>query len=397
MADADLKKALRITGELLFVETANEARLSVASQSGTGRVAFAAVGDDCALCASLDGKVFRSDSEDAKRFSPPVHINCDCLWIAVMDDEIGATDDWQPGDEEALAEEIERHGHFITDPEKYQALRVPMGPSGRDFTFRRSKDPQTGEVTSKIEWHRPRYSLGDLSADGKFTPPEQIGVAARGRKPVATNLRTLDQARTVNQLEGWARNRWPHMEIDLKGGDFRHVRDALRQLDRLGQQYREVERSIPSLRVLAEEEFGQLGDPMAWASTGKDGDPKNIGAIKLNGLWFKSDGGLLDGWALDRKRGGGLNTPAVESIVTHEFGEAYRLWLKAKRPKMWEETKSYLDANHPPSGLGKYAKETTDEAFAEAFTAMHLTERSAWDDYVAGLRQRLRYELRRDF
>ncbi len=173
MAVDELARILKIAGSVLVTETQQETRLAVASGSGTERVAFSSVGDNCPLCQALDGKVFRSDSEDAKRFTAPLHIGCDCIWTTVGDDEVGSIDWFTPADDQELAELVESHGHFVTTPHKYAELRVPAGPTGRDFTFRRGKAGERGT----IEWHRPRFELPGLDAGVK-----QTGVAEPGDK-----------------------------------------------------------------------------------------------------------------------------------------------------------------------------------------------------------------------
>ncbi len=131
------------------------------------------MGDTCPLCLALDGKVMRANSAEAKRFTPPLHINCDCILTEVGDDEVGAVDWLTPPDQDGLADLVEQHGHFVSNPDKYVALKIPAGPTGRDFTLRRTKD---GEPNI-LEWHRPRYPLPGLDPS-----TVQSGVAKVGAK-----------------------------------------------------------------------------------------------------------------------------------------------------------------------------------------------------------------------
>jgi len=190
---ADLVDILEMAGSILITETREETRLAVAAQSGTGRVMFSGVGDDCPLCASLQGKVFRADSEEARRFTPPLHPNCDDLWVAVGDDQVGAVDWFTKRDEEAFKPLIEQHGTFVTQPDKYEELRVIAGPSGRDFTFRRGKKGERGTV----EFHRPRYKLPGLDPEVKIT-----GVAETGPKWQTVGLGDLREPPEVRGVPG---------------------------------------------------------------------------------------------------------------------------------------------------------------------------------------------------
>lgn len=230
MAAADeLVLALRMAGEVLVTETQQETRLAVAAGSGTERVAFSAVGDTCPLCLALDGKVFLANSDAAKRYTPPLHINCDCLWTGVGDDEVGTVDWFIPSDETDLKDAIEQHGHFVTNPDKYTELKVPAGPTGRDFTFRRGKLGERGTV----EWHRPRYSLGPADVT-------EAGVTTAGEKWATLQLRTLQAARSAQDVQAWAELHYPQIAWALTGGDSEAVRQAVTQFHRLSSDWPEV-------------------------------------------------------------------------------------------------------------------------------------------------------------
>lgn len=382
---AELLRVLEIAGAVVVTETTNEARLAVATGAGSERVAFSAVGDTCPLCESLDGKVFRAASEDAKRFTPPLHINCDCMWTGVGDDEVGGLDHFTPADDESLKPLVDEHGHFVTQPDKYEVLRVPAGPSGRDFTFRRKKEPETGKVISEVEWHRPRYELPGLSEG-----TARVGVSEVGERAATLALKTLAKAETVPELEAWARLRFPRMAVDLAGGDVEVLRETLGQLDELGRLYRQVEVRIPSLRVAPAEEFA--GNPAAFAATSE-----RDSSIRLNQFWFGDRSGFDAAWQREVGTGRTPDLPAREAIVSHEWGEAYRLWLQAERPDLWSDAAGYLSRQKPPADFGAAAQAEPTEAFAEAFAVMHLRARDRWPGFVAALRQKLRYELRQPF
>lgn len=168
---SDWPKKVEMAGQILVTQTANEERLSAPGLGGSQRVAFSAVGDNCELCASLDGKVFMADSDLARRYNPPLHPNCNCLWVEVGDDE-----PWDEADQDYMTAEYEKElaGRELLGKAtwidaapgegKYEVLRVPAAPRGRDFTFRRELDPKTGEMRSRLTWHRERYELPGLDA-----------------------------------------------------------------------------------------------------------------------------------------------------------------------------------------------------------------------------------------
>ena len=173
MAGPGLAQRLEIAGSLLFTQTTWEARLTGARQAGTKRVAWSAVGNCCDFCNYMDGKVFDANDPVLDHIFPP-HINCDCVLTIVGDREQGAMDLFDANDAE-YQDLLESHAHFAQDPTKYQALRLPASPSGRDVTFRRGKDGAPGT----LEWHVPRYRLPEL---GNVV---ETGVEATGEKWVA--------------------------------------------------------------------------------------------------------------------------------------------------------------------------------------------------------------------
>lgn len=194
----DLPKMVQITGRLLVTETVNEARLEVARLSGASRVQFSAIIDGATtpICRHLDGKVFVADSPEAKRFEPPLHINCRSIWIEVGDDEEGVVDAFDPNDPELPA--LVKTGHFIGDRETYAPLAVPSSPGSRDFVFRRRR--VEGELVSELEWKRPRYAIPGLRPDTVET-----GIA-EARTRYGSIVDKGARARLVDRLEQRARS-----------------------------------------------------------------------------------------------------------------------------------------------------------------------------------------------
>ena len=57
-----LPQKLKIAGSILLAEVTTEARVSVARQAGTKRLAWSAVANCCPFCSYMDGKVAAEDS-----------------------------------------------------------------------------------------------------------------------------------------------------------------------------------------------------------------------------------------------------------------------------------------------------------------------------------------------
>ena len=129
-------------------------------------------------------------------------------WYAYHEEKVKDAPDFETPDPKVL----KRYGHFVTDKEKYKELRVPATPSGRSFIFRRVKNPDTGEIESKIEWLKQpempvsndaKVVLRELAEKPKVIPAEAWEAASRG--PIAELQRagyvriesTLGEAQTM--------------------------------------------------------------------------------------------------------------------------------------------------------------------------------------------------------
>lgn len=95
--------------------------------------------------------------------------------MEIDDDEVGAQDAYTPEFEAGIQSLLDRHATFINNPDKYEALKVPARPDGRDFTFRRYRDPESGEMTSELVWHRPRYAIEGLTETTAQTGVAEVG------------------------------------------------------------------------------------------------------------------------------------------------------------------------------------------------------------------------------
>jgi len=116
----------------------------------------------CPLCRMLLGARFRVGSNEYHKFMPPVHINCRHVYVYYAADEPQAQEvgEFEPPPEEI----VDRHGHFVSKPQKYRDLRVPATPEGRDFIVRRVKDPRSGQIVTRIDFVKMPETLPTAEA-----------------------------------------------------------------------------------------------------------------------------------------------------------------------------------------------------------------------------------------
>jgi hypothetical protein len=105
-------------------------------------------GRTCPLCRYLVGSRFAVGSAEFFRYQPPVHINCRHVYAYFEKGAPGAVADFRRPPEEL----VRKHGHFVSQPAKYEAVRVPATPTGRDFILRRVKDADSGEIVTRLDW-----------------------------------------------------------------------------------------------------------------------------------------------------------------------------------------------------------------------------------------------------
>jgi hypothetical protein len=102
-----------------------------------------------------------------------------------------AQENFDPNEVEPLL----KHAHFVADRVKgrevrYEALQVPARVEGRDFIFRRVKDPTTGRWVSKLEFRPGEERMVQFRGLENLLPP-------KGERPVF-DLRRIGRA--IRQL-----------------------------------------------------------------------------------------------------------------------------------------------------------------------------------------------------
>ena len=148
--------------------------------------------DACPFCQAMNRKVFRKDAFNA--YLPPFHINCRCVVVHLG--EGVAQENFDPNEVEPLL----RHAHFVADrvrgrEVRYEALQIPARVEGRDFIFRRVKDPTTGQWVRKLTFRPPpERNMPGFFLEGLLPPP--------GERPVVS-LQVI--GRTLRQIpaEAW--------------------------------------------------------------------------------------------------------------------------------------------------------------------------------------------------
>lgn len=152
----------------------------------------------CPLCRWLVGSRFKVGSDEYYRYMPPIHCNCRHLYIYFHKDAPGARVEFNRPPEEL----VRKHGHFVSQPTKYEPLRVPASPTGRDFIVRRVKDADTGEIVTRLHWLKQ--------------PDEPVTAAAREAlvqalgSPLEATAASIDEVIAARDLEplidaGWLR------------------------------------------------------------------------------------------------------------------------------------------------------------------------------------------------
>lgn len=152
----------------------------------------------CPLCRALLGSRFKVGSAEYYRYMPPVHINCRHVLTYYESGASGATVEFRRPPEEL----VRKHGHFVSQPAKYQAVRVPATPTGRDVILRRVKDADSGEIVTRLDWLK--------------MPDQPVTQAARETlvqalgSPVEATAATIDEVVAARDLQplidvGWMR------------------------------------------------------------------------------------------------------------------------------------------------------------------------------------------------
>jgi len=107
-----MKKELEGHATVQTAWAINSGRDFVAEEQGVKRIQYSAILDKrtCPLCKKLDGMIFKAGTPEAKRFKPPVHHNCRCIFAYVMPEEQPQPEiTFEPPPDELL----QKHGNLI--------------------------------------------------------------------------------------------------------------------------------------------------------------------------------------------------------------------------------------------------------------------------------------------
>jgi hypothetical protein len=161
----------------------------------------------CDLCRHVHGMILRKDTKEYARWQFPSHLNCRRILVDIHRDEVDNDGrPTAPNFAEPPAELVARHGHFVNDPKKYEALRVPARPTGRDFIVRRRAGRPTELVFAR--------ALPDTLLRGTM---RQIAmtiftdVVNNGPGPYAAqHARILQQCARQSAARQW----WDHLDTE---------------------------------------------------------------------------------------------------------------------------------------------------------------------------------------
>jgi hypothetical protein len=108
----------------------------------------------CPLCAHLHGKIIKRNTPEWEQYKLPSHINCRRTFAYIPADQ-----DEQPDFTPPPQDLLNKYGHFHTDPQRYEPLRVPAFADRRQFIVKRTKHPITGIIQTILQWLTPERNL----------------------------------------------------------------------------------------------------------------------------------------------------------------------------------------------------------------------------------------------
>lgn len=168
----EMDRILAITAQVIISDLTEQARAELADADLFPLVQIIEVLDDrtCLLCEYMDGMTMDRRMPGYERWARPPHINCRRTYGYISAEEMQIDEEGRPVPVEPTFVEppaslVDKHGHFIRDPDKYAPLRIPAQPEGRDFVFKRIKDPATGRLVSVMEWRTRMYEIPGLRPD----------------------------------------------------------------------------------------------------------------------------------------------------------------------------------------------------------------------------------------
>lgn len=106
-------RPMRLTTRMLSSKGVNEGRRDAIERGGIPLrgAQYSALMDrrTCELCLDLDERVIPVEHPDLRRFTPPVHHNCRCVWVWITREEADFTPTW----ETPASSKIDRYGGLV--------------------------------------------------------------------------------------------------------------------------------------------------------------------------------------------------------------------------------------------------------------------------------------------
>jgi len=243
----------------------------------------------CPLCRAVHGLIVDKGTPAYARWRMPSHINCRRIMVDIGRDEVGPDGEpTRPDFIEPPPELVDRHGHFVNDPEKYAALRVPARPGGRDFVF--SKRPG-----------QPGRLLFARALPERFLKETLARIAHPLIAGALTSLNPVMDAAILRQCAQQAANRqwWDHLDGDFNyhRNDWGHDRElSLAEYRRLPDAILQAEPWVAALRYDARKRGGEVPMVLLRAPAVRLGEKRLAEAYVL---WEPSTGSLWHAGRLD--------------------------------------------------------------------------------------------------
>lgn len=105
------QRQLTGTAQVIVTDAINKGRDEILRSNEFQAAQYSAILDrkTCPLCERLDGMVIDLDDPDFKRFTPPVHSSCRCIWVYIRKDEDNVDINFKT----PASSLIENHGQLV--------------------------------------------------------------------------------------------------------------------------------------------------------------------------------------------------------------------------------------------------------------------------------------------
>ena len=298
---------LRMTASISFNEFENWAEDEVVPKSEfpMAQIIETLDGRICPLCRQRHGRLIDRTGEDWRRHGQQAHINCRVRFAYINKAERGPdggpiAPDFTPPSKPL----IDRHGHFIKEPKKFEPLRVPPFADGREFIVKRIIDPKTGERVTALFWNFQQRLIPGLD------PKRTMHVDNKTKKLMVDHLKDTGSVGLARKVEKVAQE-FPDIE-DFEG--FAHVADeagdVMKSRFGLTAAKNTKQKAKPGDLFHGWSRFDDAPKTLATATWG--------GKININPLYGNDDvmKGLSNLWSRDKLMAHATETGITEAVAS---------------------------------------------------------------------------------